>query len=561
MIPAGSKTSLMARSDAWKSAVSRSYHSWWTRPTAWWWVMVAPWSARMSEAVRLIDRHCSSSRPPLGRRHEREVGGRPVRVDVREPAGDVAGPAGLLHGRGHAVVDVRAEVVEAVPGDGRLEGVEDDAQADERVPEVRRLDERRPPPLLGGLLVALAVAVDRPAGTLAAVGLADGQRLPEVLPGRPRLAQRLEPQKEEVVVVGRELEQRGLVAVQQAAVRGGEARLRDLPRGVDRGVELREPHRRARAPRRAGLDRHPGLRDHAQRPLRAEDEVVVLRPGGRPGHFLCLDGPRGRDHPRALDEVVDVRVIGREVPARVGGDPPAQRRELVGLGVVPELEAVVGEAVLDLRAERAGLNARPAGLLVDREDRVHPAGVQRDDARVPAADVALDAADDAGPAAVGNDRDALLGGPLQQGGDLVLGLGLRDDVGCRPEVPPEATDLVPVGVAVGVVDPAAPVRRAEPEVGDPDAGLGHVDVRQVRRVDWVQFREAEVRLQAPAQPLDALLVRVALDVPPAPVTPGAAVAHARSPRRVRSVVSPFVTVGSSSSMPDRTCTGPRITTM
>src|SRR5207249_4993814 len=75
-------------------------------------------------------------------RMEGEIGRGPVRIDVREPAGDLAllpgrVPDRLLGRRLDAVV----EGLEALPGDRRLERIVDDAALDRALARVRHADE------------------------------------------------------------------------------------------------------------------------------------------------------------------------------------------------------------------------------------------------------------------------------------------------------------------------------------------------------------------------------------------------------------------------------------
>ena len=63
-IPAGSRTCFAARSAPAKSSGrSSSYQRLWSRPTAWWCVIVPPWSRIARETALLIASHCSSSAP------------------------------------------------------------------------------------------------------------------------------------------------------------------------------------------------------------------------------------------------------------------------------------------------------------------------------------------------------------------------------------------------------------------------------------------------------------------------------------------------------------------
>src|SRR5262249_45832241 len=74
-----------------------------------------------------------------------------------------------------------------------------------------------------------------------------------------------------------------------------------------------------------------------------------------------------RDQPETLDELVDVRVQRREVAARAGGDPAAERRHLEGLREVPEGEPVRAQLVLQGRAQGTGLDQGGPGRAVDLE--------------------------------------------------------------------------------------------------------------------------------------------------------------------------------------------------
>ena len=125
---------------------------------------------------------------------------------------------------------------------------------------------------------------------------------------------------------------------------------------------------------------------------------------------------------------------------------------------MPQLQVVVGELGLYLRPRRTRLNPRAPGVFVHLEHAVHLPGVQRDDAGVAVA-VALDAGDDARPAAVRHDRHALLCGPRDDRLDVGLVARSRDQVRRGCEVAVEPPDDVPVALPVGVARPGAPLGR------------------------------------------------------------------------------------------------------
>src|SRR5690606_24369938 len=62
--PAGSRRCLSACSEATPSGpISPLSHGAWSRPTAWWWVIVAPWASIASRAAPFAARHWSASPP------------------------------------------------------------------------------------------------------------------------------------------------------------------------------------------------------------------------------------------------------------------------------------------------------------------------------------------------------------------------------------------------------------------------------------------------------------------------------------------------------------------
>src|SRR5581483_10084072 len=96
------------------------------------------------------------------------------------------------------------------------------------------------------------------------------------------------------------------------------------------------------------------------------------------------------------------------VAAGAGGDAAAERGELERLREVPERVPVRSELLLDLRTERAGLDAGGAGRRVDLQHPAHLAQIDRAHALEAGAHVGLDAPHDAGAAAEG-DRGKLPG--------------------------------------------------------------------------------------------------------------------------------------------------------
>ena len=218
----GSTAALAARSaSANGSGRWRSYQGRWSRPTAWWCVIVPPAASIASEAAALISSHCSSSRPAPRRREHREVGRRAVRVDVREAAVTrPSGPSAAAAARAPSATKSR----EAVPGDRGLERLGEDAGRDQRVAQVGHLEEGVAP---GALATRRASRVGRPRRRAS-------QQLERLRhPGVERVVGGLEAEHEQRLAVRRRAGQRRLARVEQAAVRrvqAATARARAPPR-------------------------------------------------------------------------------------------------------------------------------------------------------------------------------------------------------------------------------------------------------------------------------------------------------------------------------------------
>jgi hypothetical protein len=171
---------------------------------------------------------------------------------------------------------------------------------------------------------------------------------------------RFEPEHQQRTVL-RGTGERRLPRIEQAAVRRVEAALPERPNRAGAGREIVERHGGGRLVGGPILETHPGLGDHPQDALRAEQHPVRARAGARPGQAPRLDGPGGRDGRDRLHQVVDVRIEGREVAAGPRRDPATERRELEGLREVAQREAVLAQLVLEPRARRARLDQRRAG--------------------------------------------------------------------------------------------------------------------------------------------------------------------------------------------------------
>ena len=130
-------------------------------------------------------------------------------------------------------------------------------------------------------------------------------------------------------------------------------------------------------------------------------------PGARtPGSRRLLPLAARRDRADRFDQVVDVGVDGGEVAAGAGRDPAAERRVLKRLRVVAQRQAVL----LSCSSSRGPGRAAPRSARRGRPGRPRARGrareVERDAGR--SRRTRLDAADDAGAAAEGDDRRPLL---------------------------------------------------------------------------------------------------------------------------------------------------------
>src|ERR1035437_3930663 len=92
-------------------------------------------------------------------------------------------------------------------------------------------------------------------------------------------------------------------------------------------IMLGNGHRRARAKRRPILKPHPGLGDDAENSFGTDEHPVRAGTRARAGQAARFDHSGWSDDAEGFDEVVDMRVQRREMPARPRRDPSAQRRE------------------------------------------------------------------------------------------------------------------------------------------------------------------------------------------------------------------------------------------
>ena len=251
----------------------------------------------------------------------------------------------------------------------------------------------------------------------------------------------------------------GLEGVEETAVRWVEAGLGDL---ADRGggseevIEL-DPARSLEL--RPRTHPQPGLGDHAEDALGADQRPVGRGPGARPRQPPALPGPPRRDRPHRLDQVVDVRVERREVPARPRRHPTPERRVLERLRKVPQRQPVLPQLILQPRPGSPRLNPRGQRLRIDLEHPIQPLQIERD--HRPILQPRLHPTDHTRPTAERNDRGPLSLSPREHHLDLRLVLGKRHQIRRILEFPPKPPHHVPIGLPQCMGHPLVVVIRKE----------------------------------------------------------------------------------------------------
>ena len=248
---------------------------------------------------------------------------------VTEPAPPSASSHGARHGRD--------EPGQPLPRDRRLERLRQHAHRHERVAQVRRAQERLAPRARAA--AAPRAPRRRARGTARAArveardaGLLEAEH--QQVRGRPRTS-----------------------APPRARRPAGSWRARSPACTISRTASqpAAKDGNATEAERRVGRPRahaHPRPRDDARacpRSRAASGRATARRPSRA---AAATPRPRRRrvTRPHRLDEVVDVRRAGREVPGRARGDPAAERRELERLREEAQRQPVRGELLLEPRA-------------------------------------------------------------------------------------------------------------------------------------------------------------------------------------------------------------------
>ena len=192
--------------------------------------------------------------------------------------------------------------------------------------------------------------------------------------------------------------------------------------------------------------------DHAEGALGAEQQLAQVGAGGVGGRRAEVEPTARGGDGQADDQRVEAAVAGAGLAAGAGGGEAADGGELEGLREVAEREPVLGEQRLGLGAAQAGLEGGGHRDRVDGEQPLHPDQVEADQAGVPLA-AGGQAAGDRGAAAEGDDREVVLDGVRQDGGDVVVVAGPDHGVGGVGQVAGAGPEQVGRGLAAGAQPP------------------------------------------------------------------------------------------------------------
>lgn len=244
----------------------------------------------------------------------------------------------------------------------------------------------------------------------------------------------------------------GLGLVGQPDDGGAGAGLCHRPQRVGAGREVRERPRLVARGLRQRVHPQPHRRYYAEYALGSEQQLAQVGTRSRRRGPADVQRARRGDHAQPTDHVVDPAVTGRVLARRAGRRESADRRELETLREMAEREAVLAEQSLGLGAGDARAEDGFTGDVVDAHQLVEPAQIQGDDGAESAA-VGIEAADHAGAPTERHHRDPLLRAVPQHLGDLVVGAGSQDRVGCVLWFSVLAPQQIQRGLAAGAQQP------------------------------------------------------------------------------------------------------------
>lgn len=274
----------------------------------------------------------------------------------------------------------------------------------------------------------------------------------------------------------------GLRLVRQAQHRGARSVLGESAQGRGAGLEGGEAPALVDPLLGERTDAHGHRGDHSQGSLGAEDQLTQVGSGRRARGPAGLQGAFRRGDRQTEDHLVEAAVPGGRLAAGAGRGEASDGRPFEGLREVSEGPAALVEQRLALGAAQTGLQCRGAGHLVDGEQPVESAQVERDERPLRGG---REAADDGGAAAEGHGDDGVVGAGTEHGEDLVV--VAREHDGRGDVVDLAGADAQQVGgrLSAGVPDTALGVLpqalgRAD---GRPQRGAGLFGQRRGGRFD------------------------------------------------------------------------------
>ena len=257
--------------------------------------------------------------------------------------------------------------------------------------------------------------------------------------------------------------------------------------------------------RRAHAQREPI--DHAERPLRADQQLTQAGTGGGGGDRGQLDIARRGSQAQAEHHLVDRAVPAGGLARRARGDAAAERHVLERLREVPERERARLQVALERRGAHAALDAHGEGAQVEVDQLPHAAHVERQHCLVGAAQ-RRHAAHHAGAAAEWHHRHRPRGAQLQQRAHLIVRAWQHDRVGRRLELARAQAHEVRiasagrVGDAFGAILAHGSVAHDRPQArerGAPERRPRQLHARQRHRGACTR-RRAQARRQVAQRP-------------------------------------------------------------
>ena len=283
------------------------------------------------------------------------------------------------------------------------------------------------------------------------------------------------------------------------------------------------------------------LRDGADPPFAAQDQLAQVRPGSRSRHIRYGHRAVRRLDARAREHLLDAPVAQRLLAGRAGGDPAANGGQLKGLRKMAERVAVLLELPLKCRAGSARAEGCDLALPVQRQQAVHP--FQGKGQHRLRAGGNVDVASHGGSAAIKNDGEALAVSPLQHLAHVLAGGGQRHAVRKTAEIAGPHGQPIGKALPAGVADARFRACRyqrmgRQPRFGHPchdrsQAGIGQNRARPVQELvekrQRLGFQRKVSFLPAPAIPPAPAATQVPIQSSLSPKMAAPSKIHSTSP--------------------------------